>query len=103
MDNKGFATPSTSLVSAVQAHISATSTGIRNEPALPPPSLPPFPFGNAPPIPPVIETNPHQAGAAFGRRGSRQPPSIDASIGQVTINGRSYAGSIYDASGNRIT
>ena len=102
LDNRGFATPSTSLVSAVQAHISATATGTRNELPFTPPPLPPVPFGTAPPIPPVIETNPHQAGAAFGRRGSRQPPSTDASIGQVSINGRSYAGSIYDANGNRI-
>ena len=102
LDNKGFATPSSSLVSAVHAHISATATDTRNEPPFNPPPLPPVSYGTAPPIPTVIETNPIQAGAAFGRRGSRQPPSMDAWIGQVTINGRNYAGSIYDANGNRI-
>ena len=96
IDDKGFATPSTSLVSAVQAHISSTITA--GDFPLPPA----VPFGTAPPIPPVIDTNPNQAGAAFGRRGSRQPPSGDASIGQVSINGRSYNGPVYDSNGNRI-
>ena len=99
LDDKGFATPSTSLVSRVQAHIRATSTfggdGI---------PLPPVPLAPVPPIPPIINTNPHQAGASFGRRGSRQPPD-NSSVGQVSaisINGRSYTGSVFDANGNRI-
>ena len=100
LDAKGFATPSTSLVSAVQAHISRTTTGGDATGAPLPPAVP---FGTAPPIPPVIETNPGQAGNAFGRRGSRQPTSSDNStIGQVSINGRSFTGSVFDANGNRI-
>ena len=64
LDNKGYATPSTSLVSAVQAHIRQTTTV-----TFPlPPAVPPV---TAPPIPTVIDTDPAEAGAAFGRRGSR--------------------------------
>ena len=100
LDDKGYATPSNLLVSAVQAHINATTTGEGNGNEAP---LPPaVPFGTTPPIPSAIETNPNQAGAAFGRRGSRQPPSGDASIGQVSINGCNYNGSIHDSNGNRI-
>ena len=102
MDDKGFATLSNSLVSAVQAHINkATVNSNGNNVSLPP--VVPL-FGTTPPtIPPVIDTNPVQAGAAFGRRGSHQPPqSRDSSVGQVSINGWSYTGSIFDANGNRI-
>ena len=81
-------------MSAVQAHIHPTTTRTFQ-------LTPAVPLGTAPLIPTVIDTDPAQAGAAFGRRGSRQPPtSGDSSIGQVSINGRSYAGPVFDANGN---
>ena len=103
LDNNGYATPSTSLVSAVQAHISQTSTssGAPGTWAVGTP-LPPHPGNNIPPIPPIINTDPHHAGNAFGRRGSRHPPEASSQISAVSINGRSYNGSIFDANGNRI-
>ena len=85
-------------MSAVQAHINRTTTGNVQEVPLPPA----VPFNAAPPIPPVIDTNPGQAAAVFGRRRTRQPPSGYSSIGQVSINGRSYTRSVFNANGNRI-
>ena len=83
-------------MSAVQSHIRQTTTA-----TFPlPPAVPPV---TAPPIPTVIDTDPAEAGAAFGRRGSRQPPtSGDSSIGLVSINGRSYTGPVFDTNRNRI-
>ena len=101
LNNNGFAVPSTSLISAVQAHIGQTNINY-DAPPLPP--VMPF---SLQPIPPIINTNPNQAGIAFGRRGSRQQPAAgDTSVGQVSsvsINGRNYTGSVFDANGNRIT
>ena len=54
--------------------------------------LPPPPK-HTPPIPPIINTNPSQSGAAFRRRGSRPPhQSTDNAAGNisaVSINGQS--------------
>ena len=100
LDDKGYAIPSSSLVSTLQAHISRATT--QDSAFVPPPPM--VPLGHAPPIPPVINTNPSEAGAAFGRRGTRQPPpSGDSSIGQVSINGRTYNGPVFDSNGNRIS
>ena len=67
--------------------------------------LPPPPK-HTPPIPAIINTNPSEAVAAFGRRGSRSPhQSTDNSVGDISdilINGQSYNGSIFDANGNRL-
>ena len=64
--------------------------------------LPPPP-SQTPPIPPIINTNPSQAVAAFGRQGSHNPQQYtDNSVGHisaVSINGQSYNGSIFDANG----
>ena len=68
-------------------------------------SLRPTP-SQAPPISPIINTNPSQSGAAFGRQGSHNPQkSTDNSVGHisaVSINGQSYNGSIFDANGTRL-
>ena len=70
--------------------------------------LPPPPTGSilpAPGIPPIIRTNPNQAGNTFGRSGSRNPVS-DASatsgVSMVSINGQNYTGAIFDANGRRL-
>ena len=59
-----------------------------------------------PTIPPIIKTNPIQYGDAFGRQGSCTPhQSTDNSVGHisaVSINGKSYNGSIFDANENRL-
>ena len=58
------------------------------------------------PILPIINTNHIQAGAAFGRQGSRTPQkSADNSVGHildVSINGQSYDGYIFDTNITRI-
>ena len=67
--------------------------------------LPPPP-SQKPPIPPIINTNPSQAGDAFGRRGYFNPHQYtDNSVGHilaVSINGQRYNGSIFDANGTQI-
>ena len=67
--------------------------------------LPPAP-SQTPHIPHIINTNPSQAGAVFGRRGSRTPHQpTDNSVGyisDVSINGHIYNGSIFDANGTRL-
>ena len=66
----------------------------------------PLPTSQTRPIPPIINTNPSQAGALFGRRGSHNPPQPTYnSVGHilaVQINGHSYNGSIFDANGTRL-
>jgi hypothetical protein len=68
--------------------------------------LPPAPQGQATPVPPIIDTTSSQAGASFGRRGSRQPPTNDqasvSNISAVSINGQSYHGAVFDTNGTRI-
>ena len=67
--------------------------------------LPPPP-SKIPPIPPKINTNPSQAGAAFGRQGSCTPQQpTDNSVGNnlaVSINGHSYNGYFLDANRTRL-
>ena len=69
LDDKGYATLSTSLIYEVQRQMSQTTISTAVHPMVPltpPPSY-------KPPTPPRINTNPGQTGAAFGRRGSRTP------------------------------
>ena len=67
--------------------------------------LPP-PHSKTPHIPPIINTNPIKSGAVFERRGSFTPhQDTDNSVGNisdVSINGQSYNGSIFDVNGIRI-
>ena len=63
---KGYATLSTSLMYALQRHISLMKTATYNCLMVP---LPPAP-SQTPPILPISNTNPSQAGSAFGIRGS---------------------------------
>ena len=103
LNNDGYAIPTTRLVSAVQQFTSRLANNV---------PLPPAPNAHAaitpPPdtVPPVVDTNARQAGATFGRQGSRIPPSNDTqsvgSISAVSINGRSYSGAVYDSAGNRL-
>ena len=96
----GFATPSNAMISAMRtANISNTNTMIpppnfNNPPSiihLPPPPAP------IPMVPPP--SNPHNnAGANFGRSGSRNCDS--ATVSTVSINGQPYQGQIYDRNGN---
>ena len=94
----GEATPSTQLVAAVQQSIAGNPA---NAPAMI--QLPPPPVGNAP-VPPVISTTSLQAGASFGRRGTRNQPTDNSvsNISMVSINGQSYNGAVYDPQGNRL-
>ena len=66
LDDKGYATLSTSLISVVQRHISQTTTYTATHMMV---ILPPAP-SQAPHIPPIINTNHSQSGYAFGRQGS---------------------------------
>ena len=100
LDN-GVAKPSTRLVAAVQQSMIGQTNSTSGQMI----QLPPPPQGNLPPIPPIIDTNANQAGASFGRRGTRQPPNDQGSISNisaVSINGQSYQGAIYDSRGNRL-
>ena len=88
------------LIYAVQRYINQTTTATAAHLKVPLPSLP----SQTTPIPPIINNNTSQYGAAFGRRGSyttHQP--TDNSVGHtsaVSINGNSYNGSIFDSNGN---
>ena len=101
----GYPTPSESMVAAIQSVVGNTNTDTSTGAMVP---LPPPPTGSilpAPGIPPVIRTNPNQAGNTFGRSGSRNPVS-DASatsgVSMVSINGQNYTGAIFDANGRRL-
>jgi hypothetical protein len=98
LNHNGEATPSTRLVAAVQQSIAGDTS---NAPAMV--QLPPPPVGTAP-VPPIISTNSTQAGASFGRRGTRNQPTDNSvsNISMVSINGQPYNGAIYDAQGTRI-
>ena len=98
LNNSGEATPSTRLVAAVQQSIAGNPA---NAPAMI--QLPPPPVGNAP-VPPVISTTSLQAGASFGKRGTRNQPTDNSvsNISMVSINGQSYNGAVYDSQGNRL-
>ena len=101
LDDKGYATLSTSLISVVQRHISQTTTYTATHMMV---ILPPAP-SQAPHIPPIINTNPSQAVDEFGKQGSCNScqPTND-SVGHilaVSINGHSYNGSIFDSNGTR--
>ena len=107
IDQHGFATATTALVSAVQRSIAAASTSNANQIVpLPPPS--PGTVMEPPPnrVPPVINTNASTAGSAFGRQGTRVNPQHDTSsvsqVSLVSINGQSYNGPVFDSNGTRI-
>ena len=102
LNNNGNAVPSTRLISQVQQSISGNQSQGQSMIQLPPPPPP----GRAPTIPPIIDTNASQAGATFGRRGTRQQNHHDnnsvSNISMVSINGQSYSGAVYDSNGNRL-
>lgn len=110
IDQHGFATASTALVSAVARSINATSSST----VMAPPPLPPAPSRQAanPPssqngnVPPVINTNAATAGSSFGRPGTRVNPNDDSGsvsqVSMVSINGQAYSGAIFDANGQRL-
>ena len=41
-------------------------------------------------------------GSTFGRSGKRYPPSNNSTTSSVTVNGKSYQGSIFDERDNRL-
>ena len=100
LDDNGYAKPSTHLVAAVQQSIIGRTDSTNTDMV----QLPPPPQFIAPPIPPVINTDASQAGASFGRQGSRQRQDNNSSsnLSVVSINGQSYSGAIYDSRGNRL-
>jgi hypothetical protein len=101
LNNNGHAVPSTRLVSQVQQSLSGNQSQGQSMVQLPPPPPP----GRAPTVPPVIDTNASQAGASFGRRGTRQNNNDNNSvsnISMVSINGQSYNGAVFDSNGNRL-
>ena len=59
-----------------------------------------------PPILPIINTNPSQAGDEFSKRGSRSPHqstyNLVERISDVLTNGKGYNGSIFDSHGTRL-
>ena len=102
LDDNGFAVPSNTMVAAVRHHIGITETSMNNSNGTMVP-LPPPPIREAP-VPPIIETNPNQAGMSFGRSGTRNRSQDDHSaISAVSINGRNYNGHVYDSRGNRLS
>jgi hypothetical protein len=105
----GFATPSNAIISAIRtANISqvghntqATLASSNMPPSFiqipppPPPVLPPPPIN-----PPVANpANNNEAGANFGRQGSRQRDNASV-MSVVSINGQQYNGNVYDRNGN---
>ena len=106
IDQHGYATASTTLVAAVQRSISAANTSL---PPAQPRSvpMPPPPARTIAQVPPVINTQASQAGASFGRSGTRQGPNHASSesvsqVSMTSINGQPYPGPVYDANRNRI-
>ena len=105
IDQHGYATASTTLVAAVQRSISIASTEGTMPPPPPPRTvpMPPPPTRTMVQIPPVINTQASQAGASFGRSGTRQGESDSVSqVSMVSINGQPYGGPVYDSNRNRI-
>ena len=102
LDQHGYAVASTTLVAAIQRSIAAASTSSALPPA--PSPTPVSAPSNAPNnlVPPVINTSASTAGRSFGRQGTRVPSDSVSQISQVSINGQSYSGPIYDANQNRI-
>lgn len=65
--------------------------------------LPPPPSTSAGgPVPPMVMTNSSTAGQSFGRAGTKVASTDNSTIANVTVNGRSYSGAIFDAQGNHI-
>ena len=102
LDQHGYAVASTTLVAAVQRSIAAASTA----PSLPP--APSNPVALSPPtmsargVPPIINTSASTAGNTFGRSGTRISSDSVSQISQVSINGQTYNGPLFDANHNRI-
>ena len=105
--NTGHAVLSNSIVSAIRtANISNFNTnGANTDNTLPPPlivNIPPPPPRQQVPIPPSNANNApstQDAGAQFGRQGSRTPPG-SVSVSSVSINGTPYTGQVFDRFGN---
>ena len=103
-DNRGYHVPSSRLVAAVQQY----TAGASNANLMPPP-----PPNDLTSIPPIVDTDPSRARASFGCSGvgrgdetSGGNPGDSGSVSQVSmvsINGHSYNGPVFDASGNQIT
>ena len=91
----GFSTPSNAIISAIRT-ATINNTNSTNNHMIPPPiiHLPPPPI--APPI--ASPNNVTNAGASFGRSGTRARDSI--SVSSVSINGQPYQGNIFDRNGN---
>lgn len=110
INQHGFATASTALVSAVARSINATSSGtVMAPPPLPPPPLrqalnPPASQSNN--VPPVINTNATTAGQSFGRSGICVNPNEDggsvSQVSMVSINGQNYNSAVFDSNGQRL-
>ena len=105
LDSDGRPQPSNQLVAAVRAsmigEVSTTTMDQQESTAIVP--LPPPPSTSAGgPVPPMVMTNPMNAGQSFGRAGSRVVSSNNSTIATVTVNGRSFSGPVFDGQGNRI-
>ena len=95
----GFATPSNAIISAIRtATIGNTNSTVNH--GIPPPiiHLPPPP-SLIPPTPPSNNQTAN-AGASFGRSGTRARDSV--SVSSVSINGQPYQGNIFDHNGNSL-
>ena len=92
--NTGFATPSHSIILAIQtASINQVSHNMSPPPLPPPPpfiQIPPPPPPLQPPAPPITNNN---AGASFSRQGSHQRDGASI-ISAVSINGQPYTGNV---------
>ena len=97
-----YPAPSESMVSDIQSVIGNTNTDSTTGSIVP---LPPPPSESIPPtpsIPPVIHTDPSQAGSTFGQSGTRHPISdstVVSEVSMVSINGRNYNGAVFDVNG----
>ena len=106
IQDDGSAAPSSHLVAAVRQSMIGNTNTSNGSTMIP---LPPPPPPIVPGIPPIINTNPSQAGASFGRRGTHntnQQQENDnntvSNVSMISINGRNYNGAVFDANGNRI-
>ena len=93
------------MVSDIQSVIGNTNTDSTTGSIVP---LPPPPSESIPPtpsIPPVIHTDPSQAGSTFGQSGTRHPISdstVVSGVSIVSINGRNYNDAVFDANGRHL-
>ena len=103
LDGKLYKTISTSLFTAVQCHFCLNTTFTDTHTMVPsPPEL-----SQTPHIPTIINTNPSQSGAAFGRQGYHNPHQLPDNsvvhISAISINGHSCNVSIFYSNVNKVT